>query len=324
MPGADPVSYYKDVIRAAAFSAEMREFRVQQFKEFVGQHDLAGRKVLELGCGKGEYLEVMAEAGVNAFGMEHLQASVDACRHAGLKVSQGYPDDPGMQIESGPYDAFFILNFFEHLPDPNLALEVMRNNLAEGGLGLVEVPNFDAIIEKNLFSEFINDHLFYFTRETLTRTMELNGFEVLSAESVWYDYILSVVVRKRPAIDLSNLNTFHDLIGQEINEYLDAHKGKTRAVWGAGHQALAVMALADLSAKVDLVVDSAPFKQGRFTPATHLPIKAPEALVAEHVDVVIVMAAAYSDEVVGIIRERFPDVAHVAVLRDNGLEIVSG
>ena len=101
----EPVSYYKDVVRASAFSQEMREFRVNQFRAFVDDHGLQGSKVLELGCGKGEYLEVMSEAGVDAYGLEHLQESVDTCTTNSLKVSQGYPDDAAMDIEHGPFDA---------------------------------------------------------------------------------------------------------------------------------------------------------------------------------------------------------------------------
>ena len=68
------------------------------------------------------------------------------------------------------------------------------------------------------------------------------------------------------------------------------------------------------------IVDSAPFKQNKYTPATHLPIVAPEKLIADKVDAVIVMAAGYSDEVAGIIKRKFNNI-QIAVLRDFGLEI---
>ena len=44
----------------------------------------------------------------------------------------------------------------------------------------------------------------------------------------------------------------------------------------------------------------------------------------EGIDLVIVMAAAYSDEVANIIADRFPALSHVAILRDTGLEVVRG
>jgi SAM-dependent methyltransferase len=323
-----PVDYYRDVIRASAFSEEMREFRRVQFAELVDCHGLYGKKILELGCGRGEYLTLMQEADVQAFGLEHLKSSVKYCQDLGLSVSEGYPDQVGMHLPGAPFDAFFILNFFEHLPDPNTALQIMADNLSEEGIGLIEVPNFDAILEKKLFSEFINDHLFYFTRETLTSTLNANGLELISCESIWYDYILSATVRKRKRLDLDALGDYRTKIVKDIDAYLANHQNRKCAVWGAGHQALSVMALAELADRIDLVVDSAPFKQNKYTPATHIPIKDPSALGDEKVDVVIVMAAAYSDEVVRLIEERFPvessSVKHVAVLRDDGLEVVRG
>ena len=51
------------------------------------------------------------------------------------------------------------------------------------------------------------------------------------------------------------------------------------AVWGASHQALTLLALARAT-NVAYVVDSAPFKQGRLTPATHLRVVAPAHLAA--------------------------------------------
>ena len=61
-----PVDYYRNVIRASAFSDEMVNFRVDQFSQFVNSHQLKGRPVIEVGCGKGEFLILLAEAGANA------------------------------------------------------------------------------------------------------------------------------------------------------------------------------------------------------------------------------------------------------------------
>ena len=93
------------------------------------------------------------------------------------------------------------------------------------------------------------------------------------------------------------------------------------AIWGAGHQALAVIAMTNIAKKIKYVVDSAPFKQNKYTPATHIPIVAPEMLLTDKVDALIVMAAGYSDEVAGIIKRKYDNI-QIAVLRDFGLEII--
>ena len=95
-------------------------------------------------------------------------------------------------------------------------------------------------------------------------------------------------------------------------------------VWGAGHQALAVISLAKLQVMVSHVVDSAPFKQGKYTPATRLLIKSPVTMLHDKPKAVVVMAAAYSDEVAQTIRRDYPLIEHIAILREDHLENVKG
>lgn len=316
---AEPVSYFREVIRAAAFSGEMREFRAKQFHDFVKVHSLEGKKILEIGCGRGEYLSIMAETGTLAFGLEYGDNAVRECGQHGLKVSRGFIDNESYRIEHAPFDAFFILNFLEHLPEPNEVLRGIYNNLTEGGVGLVEVPNFDMILRESLFSEFMSDHLFYFTKDTLRAVLNLNGFEVLSCSEVWHDYSISAVVKKRAKLDLSAFATRRSQIQKEIDNFI-ARFPKV-AIWGAGHQAFAIMSMMALGGRIKYVVDSAPFKQGKFTPATHIPIVAPHKLRTEPVDAIIVMAGSYSDEVVNTLQIDFDQNLQIAILRDFGLEV---
>lgn len=315
---SESVSYYRDVIRAAAFSPEMKEFRIKQFGDFVQTHALAGKKVFEAGCGKGEYLVLMQEVGADAYGLEHAKDSVEYCVQNGLNVSEGFIDDSDQALAHGPFDAFFTLNFLEHLPDPNAYLRGIYNNLTDDGVGIVEVPNFDMMVRNNLFSEFMCDHLLYFTKESLIVALQINGFEVVSCEEVWHDYIISAVVRKRKKIDLDSFSKRQNKIENEIDDYVGQFK--RIAIWGAGHQAFAIMSLADLGGKVAYVVDSASFKQGKYTPATHIPIVAPNTLQTDPVNAIIVMAGSYSDEIAKTIREQFDENISVAILRDFGLE----
>ena len=319
---SEPVSYYKEVIRAAAFSPEMKSFRINQFTTFVEQYSLYNKKVVEIGCGKGEYLLLMKQAGANVYGIEQSAESVTYCEQAGLNILNGFITDFPGKLKNAPFDAFFILNFLEHLPDINSILTAIRNNLTDEGIGLVEVPNFDMMLRKKVFSEFIPDHLFYFTADTLQTALRLNGFDVISCKEIWYDYIISAVVKTRKKLDISDFHQCQTKLTQEIDAYINKFGNKRVAVWGAGHQALAMISLAKLAGKIKYVVDSAPFKQGKFTPATHIPIVSPEQLKINPVDAVIVMAAGYSDEVAKIIQQKFDKTIVVAIFRDFGLEII--
>jgi hypothetical protein len=92
------------------------------------------------------------------------------------------------------------------------------------------------------------------------------------------------------------------------------------AAWGAGHQALAILALMGLGEKLRYVVDSAPFKQGKLTPVSHLRIVAPDTLRSDPVDAIVIMAGSFSDEITRIVRQQFSREIKIGVLRDFGLE----
>jgi 2-polyprenyl-3-methyl-5-hydroxy-6-metoxy-1,4-benzoquinol methylase len=316
----EPVPYYKEVIRATAVSDVIKEFKTRQFTDFIGKYSLHGKKILEVGCGRGEFLSLLSLLDIEVCGLEYSESAVAECFKKGLHVLRGYPDRNCGLLANGPFDGFILLMFLEHMPEPNEALKVIHENLTGNAVGLVEVPNFDMILRKRLFSEFIGDHLFYFTKETLQITLQLNGFEVIEYDEVRDDYVISVVVRKRDRLDISHFHDYQIKIKTDIDAYLNRFAAKRVAVWGAGHQALAIIALTGIADKIRYVVDSASFKQGKYTPATHLPIVSPEALHSDPVDAIIVMAASYSDEVAGILRQRFDLNISVAILRDFGLE----
>lgn len=318
----EPVSYYREVIRAAGVSEEMTKFRIEQFKDFVKRFSLRDKKILEVGCGCGEYLSIMKQCDVDVFGIEYLSKSVEVCVEKGLKVEKNFLENAKVNLKNAPFNAFFILNFLEHLPNPNEVLRGIYNNLNDDAVGIIEVPNFDMILKNNLFSEFIGDHLFYFTKETLVNLLKLNGFEIIECREIWYDYIISAYVKKKSRLNITHLYNFQEKIKKEIYEYINGFENGQVAIWGAGHQALAVISLASLADKIKYVIDSASFKQGKYTPATHVPIVSPEELKVNPVNAVIIMAASYSDEVARIIREKFNTDLKVAILRDYGLEII--
>lgn len=317
---SEPVPYYKEVIRAVAISDEMKNFRKKQFAVFVQKFSLKGKKIIEIGCGCGEYLSITRQCGAETYGLEYREDSVKQCLENGLNVSKGFVENSEYKINNAPFDAFFILSFLEHLPEPNAVLRGIYNNLKDNAVGIVEVPNFDMILRNNLFSEFTRDHLFYFTKETLKAALNLNGFEVISCDEVWHDYLISAIVRKRKKIDLSGFSDYQTKIKKELDNYIGRFQNV--AIWGAGHQAFAIMSLMDLGNKIKYVIDSAPFKQGKYTPATHIPIVSPDTLCLDPVNAVIIMAGSYSDEVKMIIKKNFNQNINISILRDFGLEEV--
>ena len=221
-----------------------------------------------------------------------------------------------------PFDAFFLLMFLEHMPDPVASLRFIASQLTPEAVGLIEVPSFDMMVRNRLFSEFIADHLFYFSANTLARTLSMHGFEVISLRETRDGYVLSAEVRKRAPTDLSGFLADQQKVTGEIREFVSGFpKGKV-AVWGGGHQALAILALSGIADSIRYVVDSAPFKQGKLTPATHLPVVPPEALKEDPVDAVMVMAGGYSREVAGILQQDYGKILCIGILEEKGFSIL--
>ena len=157
------------------------------------------------------------------------------------------------------------------------------------------------MLKKGLSAEFTADHLYYFTEETFRVTLESCGFQVLSCRPVWHDYILSANVRRKQPLDTFLFSWKQQTLVQEIDAFVNKY-AKT-AIWGAGHQALAVMAMAGLDRKIRYVVDSAPSK-----------------IKTDPPDAVLVMCAGFSDEVARILREQYDPAIHIGVLREDHVE----
>lgn len=312
----EPVDYYRDVIRAVAISKDMEKFRRKYFEEFVSYFDLKGKRIIEIGAGSGEYMKMMKKETRNISGIEHLHESVLKANKEGLSVYEMYLENESVKIPKGPYDAFYIMNYLEHVPHLSVFLQAIYNNITDDGCGLIEVPNGDYIINNNIFSEFMLEHLYYFTQSTLKNVLEINGFEVLSCESIWHDYIISARVKKKKLIDLCGFEKNKDYLIDKLTSIILKYRenDKRIAVWGAGHQSLTMLALANIRDEIMCVIDSAPFKQNRLTPVTHIPIYGPEILDKEKIDVVLVMAGSYTSEIIKKLNREYKCIDSISIM----------
>ncbi len=317
----EPVDYYKDVIRSGGFSTTMVELRKSQYKHLIEKYHLQNKKFIEVGCGRGEFLSVLTEFPVDAVGIEHKRDLVEIARGNGLNVFSGFVGSENDVLPSGPYDVFLSFNFLEHQPDPNGMLKGIYNNLTDDGMGLITVPSLEYILENNGYYEIIRDHLAYYTFDSLRFVLEKNGFEVLEREMVNRDTI-SMIVRKRQSPDIKRISEEREDICAQLNEYADGMKnqGKKVAVWGASHQGFTLLSTAGLREKIAYCIDSAPFKQGRYAPASHIPIISPEEAKKDPPDGIIIMAPGYTHEIASIIKSDFKDGTDIAVMLTNRLQ----
>lgn len=331
----EPVAYYRDVIRAGGFSTTMTELRRRQYRHLIENWHLKEKHFFEAGCGRGEFLQILTEFPVAAYGIEHKQDLVIIARKAGLQVWRDFPETAERDLK-GPYDVFLSFNFLEHQPDPNVMLQAIYHNLTEDGMGLVTVPALEYILEMGSYYELIRDHLAYYSFDTLRILMERNGFRVLEEEMVNRDTI-AVIVKKDTellrsmkrerqtavtSVDIRPLLEGYEIVSREISELLADYKTEEKklAIWGASHQGFTLAGTLGLGHQVAYIIDSAPFKQGRFAPASHLPIVAPGHFYQDPVDGILIVAPGYTDEIAGSIREKFGNDVQIFTLRSNHVE----
>lgn len=147
----------------------------------------AGRKLLDVGCGGGLFLEAARAAGWQVLGVEPGRAAVEHCRSKGLDVLQDTFDGaaPGLPA---PFDVVHMRNVLEHVPDPSAMIARAAGLLAPGGLLVAIVPNDYNPIQKALRDHegyrpwwvAVKHHLNYFDFESLERLATRHGLEPLS------------------------------------------------------------------------------------------------------------------------------------------------
>ena len=360
----EPVDYYRDVIRAGGGTRTMTRLRHEEYARLLTamqEHHIHGRRIVEVGCGRGEFLRMwqnLAEdpegaaalardqacdplsgqpnaAPLHLVGLEHKPSLVEeanAVADKKYRVYEGFATGD-VRYPEGPFDAFVQFNFLEHQPDPCDMLRNIWQNLKPQALGLLTVPSFEYILRYNGYYELLRDHIANYTEFTLQKLLQDCGFELLSMDLVNRDTIEAIVRKADPdelselhysgrLIDVSALRDSYDRLSASVNAHIDhlSESRRTMAIWGASHQGFTLAATTKLGGRVEYIIDSAPFKQGRFSPASHIPIVAPDYAVAHPVDEILIVAPGYTDEIAGIIRERFDENVRILVLRTDRIE----
>lgn len=320
----EPVSYYRDVIRAGGYSTTMTELRRKQYKHFIDSYNLKGKKIIEIGCGQGEFLNVLNEFPVQAYGIENKSDLVEIAKSKNLNVTKNFTESADTRLENGPFSAFLSFNFLEHQPDPNTMLQCIYNNLEEDGYGIITVPAFEYILENNSFYELIRDHIANYTKESLRFLIEKNGFEMLECNRINRD-TWEMIVKKRSRTNVNGLLQNYSSLKKQMQDYFTIrnNEGKKVAVWGASHQGFTTLSSMGISNKVAYIIDSAPFKQGKLSPASHIKIVSPEYYYEEPVECILIIAPGYTEEIIRIIQSKYGVHVEIAILMTDKIQFYS-
>jgi 2-polyprenyl-3-methyl-5-hydroxy-6-metoxy-1,4-benzoquinol methylase len=108
-----------------------------------------GRRLLDIGCGEGTFLRAARKRGWEAIGTELNSAPA---RRLGLEVFNSLDEC----ADRGPFDCVTLWHSLEHMPDPWAVIARIRRLVADHGLLLIAVPDFEGLQSKTFGASWLH------------------------------------------------------------------------------------------------------------------------------------------------------------------------
>jgi SAM-dependent methyltransferase len=306
----DRVEYSLAYDNTLAHSPTFRAYAASLAERLVETHHLRGRQIVEIGCGKGDFLDQLCQSGRNrGIGFD---PSAEDRNVPGLPVIASRPFS-GAEVD----DADFICcrHVLEHIDQPRDLLDNVHRCLSHrGGSAYFEVPDARAVLNGPSTWDLIYPHCSYFTPPSLQYLFTASGFEVTGIESLYGDQFLGLEAKvpDRPctaSVDARALagvarlvDRFDAKLRQDIYrwsrliEYASV-AGHRIALWGAGAKGTNFLNVIPGADRISAVVDLNPRKHGAFIPGTAQQVVPPEKLVEYPPDIVILLNPLYEAEI---------------------------
>ncbi len=190
----------------------LSKYRLRNFRSAVGSKPI---KVLDIGCGDGDFLKQIYAQASQIYGVELSGAAFKrASRIPGIHL---LPADR-VCADSYPkqyFDAITLWHVFEHLPDPLQTLSYCRKWLKSEGYLFIEVPNVSSwqaqLFKANWFHMDAPRHLFLFTPKSLDFLLSRAGFAVARRQYFSFEMGVFGVVQSALNIVIKPRNLFYDM-----------------------------------------------------------------------------------------------------------------
>lgn len=142
-------------------------------------HPIAGRRrILDVGCGDGGFLEAITAAGWDAVGLEMAETAAAAGRARGFTIETGTLENAPFPAHS--FSAVRLWHVFEHLLDPRAVLRRIRMLLIPGGELILGIPNAASLYAQAFGPRWtaweLPRHLYHYTPATIRRLLAEEGF----------------------------------------------------------------------------------------------------------------------------------------------------
>ncbi|SFD18945.1 class I SAM-dependent methyltransferase [Tropicimonas isoalkanivorans] len=311
------IDYASTTEESQHFSDTFNAFAKKLVEEILATWKLQGRKVLEIGCGKGDFLRELCLAvpcealGIDPGFIEERLKTVDG---GSLRFQREYFETA--MVEMCP-DLVICRHTLEHIGEVRGIVDDILPLVAgrpDAGI-FFETPDVGRVLREGAFWDIYFEHCSYFTPGSHARLFRAAGFDVTALRLDYGEqYIIqharpangaqtAALPAEEPMHELSALAAAFPAKVAEVMTYwrefvTSRHRdGKRIAVWGGGSKCVSFLTSLGLGPEIAQVIDINPFKQNRFLPGAGIQVRAPEALAESPPDTVIVMNPVYLDEI---------------------------
>jgi SAM-dependent methyltransferase len=285
-------------------------------------------KVMEIASNDGYLLQHFVARGIPVLGIE------PAANVAKVAIARGIPTTvrffgctsaDEIAGEHGRPDLIVGNNVLAHVPDLNDFVSGMKRLLAPNGVITMEFPHLLTLIRETQFDTIYHEHFSYFSFVAAERIFAHHGLTLFDVEEVpTHGGSLRIFARhaqraepavgprvealraKEAAAGLLDLDSYRGFgarvmaTKRRLLEFLIEAKdqGKKIAGYGAPGKGNTLLNYCGIRTDfLDFTVDANPYKQGKYTPGTRIPIHAPERIRQERPDYVLILPWNIAEEI---------------------------
>lgn len=294
------------------FSPSFQQFAEGLASRLIQQYDLRGKDVIDIGCGKGDFLKLICALGKNrGVGFDPSYVPDDADQSANVKFVQEFYSE-----KHKTYSADFAScrHVLEHIQYPVNFVETIGSSIGDRKTVLyVEVPNVLYTLRDSGIWDLIYEHCSYFSPGSISTLFRQTGFSVLNVTEEYGKQFLGLeAVRGKtesPGRDIGDLpglaglvRNFGETYRSKVTFWKDTFaslnkSGNTAVVWGGGSKGVTFLNTVPTEGAVYYMVDINPRKQGMYVAGTGQKVVSPAFLRSIDPDTVIVMNPIYVEEI---------------------------
>lgn len=275
--------------------------------------------VIEVASNDGYLLKSFCEQGVPCLGIEPTQSTAEAAIEQGVPtLIEFFGEALGRKLSATGKSADLIVgnNVYAHVPDIDDFTLGLVNTLKPEGVVTLEFPHVLQLLKFNQFDTVYHEHFSYLSLFSVSKVFEKAGLRIFDVEQITthggslrvygcltkasYESSSSVgqVLNDELEYGLDTMNAYASMQERAVNAkhklltfLLDVKaQGKTVAAYGAAAKGNTLLNFAGVRPDLlEYVVDAALSKQGKYMPASHIPIKSPDALRKSPPDYVLIL-----------------------------------